>query len=483
VPEKEQPSFGNRSKSGPANSGAQNTAGLARHSRGGDAAGAERRNGRLYLTGLAVSVIGNNALSLAAGIWVKSLTGSSSEAALVSVCVYAPSLAGPLAGAVADRVRRRRFLIWLNLVSAALVLPLLAVSGAGSVWLIFAVMTWYGIHLMLSGPAEAALFAVMLSTERRRELNGWSLGFQEAGRLVSPLFGAGLFALVGGGPVSVFDAVTFVIAAVTLSRIRLREVRPEPQPARWRADLLAGFDHIRRTAELRRLLPAATVVMSFSAVLVAAQYSLVQGVGEPPSFLGVFSAGLGAGSIVASMVSGRLLRSVGERWLAILGMANFALGSVLRATTSLPLAVAGSVVLGFALPWLFLALLSLTQRCTPAELQGRVSAAVTLVFFGPQAPLQALGALAIRYATYQQLYLAGAAVAVATAIGYAWASRTRRPVVPAALSPPAGRLRWRSVYRDRVYRGRQQERRLPSDARGHADRRPHPGRDPRPGHQ
>jgi hypothetical protein len=391
---------------------------------GGDhAVAAERRNGRLYLTGLAVSVVGDNAMSLAAGIWVKSLTGSSSEAAFVSVCVYAPSLAGPLAGAVADRVRRRRFLVWLNLVSAALVLPVLAVSGPGSVWIIFAVMTWYGIHLTLSAPAEDALFAVMLSRDLRQELNGWSLGFQEAGRLVSPLFGAGLFALVGGGMVSVFDAVTFVIAAAMLSRIRLREARPVSRPRHWRADLLAGFGHIRRTPELRRLLAAASVVMSFSALLVAAQYSLVQGVGEPPSFLGVFSAGLGAGSIAASLVSGRLLRSVGERWLAVLGMANFALGSAMRATGWLPLAIAGSVVLGFALPWLFLALLNLAQRCTPPELQGRVSAAVLLAFFGPQAPLQALGAGAIRYASYQQLYLAGAAVAVATAIVFTWTGR------------------------------------------------------------
>ena len=389
----------------------------------GSGIGAERRNGRLYLAGLAVSVIGNNALSLAAGIWVKSLTGSSSEAALVSVCVYAPSLAGPLAGIVADRVRRRRFLVWLNLVSAALVLPLLVVSGPGSAWIIFAVMTWYGIHLTLSDPAENALFAVMLSRELRQELNGWSLGFQETGRLVSPLFGAGLFALVGGGIVSVFDAITFVVAAFTLSRLRLREARPVPQPRRWRADLLAGFGHIRRTPELRRLLLAASVVMSFSAVLVAAQYSLVQGVGEPPSFLGIFSAGLGAGSIIASMVSGRLLRSTGERWLAVLGMANFALGNAMRATGWLPLAIAGSIVLGFALPWLFLSLLNLAQRSTPPELQGRVSAAVTLAFFGPQAPLQALGALAIRYATYQQVYLAGAAVAVATAIAFAWTGR------------------------------------------------------------
>jgi len=392
--------------------------------RGGSSSVAEeRRNGRLYLTGLAVSVIGNNAMSLAAGIWVKSLTGSSTEAALVSVCVYAPSLAGPVAGILADRVRRRRFLVWLNLVSAALLLPLLAVSGPGSAWIIFAVMTWYGIHLTLSGPAENALFAVMLSRELRQELNGWSLGFQEAGRLMSPLFGAGLFALVGGGTVSVFDAITFLIAAVMLSRIYLREARPAPQPRHWRADLLAGLGHIRRTPELRRLLPAASVVMSFSAVLVAAQYSLVQGVGEPPGFLGVFSAGLGAGSIVASMVSGSLLRSVGEKWMAVLGMANFALGNAMRAPGWLPLAIAGSVVLGFALPWLFLALLNLAQRCTPPELQGRVSAAVTFAFFAPQAPLQALGALVIRFATYRQLYLAGAAVAVATAIVFVWTSR------------------------------------------------------------
>jgi MFS family permease len=414
--------FSNRSKS---KSQYRNAAVTSRG--GDDTAVAERRNGRLYLTGLAVSVIGNNAMSLAAGIWVKSLTGSSSEAAFVSVCVYAPSLAGPLAGVIADRVRRRRFLVWLNLVSAALVLPPLAVSGPGSIWILFAVMTWYGIHLTLSGPAEDALFAVMLSRELRQELNGWSLGLQEAGRLVSPLFGAGLFALVGGGTVSVFDAITFVIAAVTLTRIRLREARPVPEPRHWRADLLAGFGHIRRTAELRRLLLAASVVMSFSAVLVAAQYSLVQGVGEPPSFLGVFSAGLGAGSIVASIVSGRLLRSAGERWLAVLGMANFALGNAMRATGWLPLAIAGSIVHGFALPWLFLALLNLTQRCTPPELQGRVSAVVILAFFGPQAPLQALGALAIRYASYQQLYLAGAAVAVITAIVFTWTGRRRLP--------------------------------------------------------
>ena len=41
--------------------------------------------------------------------------------------------------------------------------------------------------------------------------------------------------------------------------------------------------------------------------------------------------------------------------------------------------------------------------------------------------IRSLGALAIRHATYQQLYLTGAAIAAATAIVYTWASQPRVP--------------------------------------------------------
>jgi MFS family permease len=398
----------------------------------------DRRNARLYLIGLAVSLLGDSAMSLVAGIWVKSLTGSSSEAGLVSACVYLPSLFGPIGGLIADRVHRQRLLIGLDIASALILLPLLAVRSAAEIWIIFVVMTWYGIVLMVSDPAENALFAEMLPLEIRQRVNGWQLGMQETGRLVAPLAGAGLFALAGGGVVAVVDAVTFAVAAVMTSRLRLRPRDPEPRdpepraPSHWRADLLAGFAHIRPTPELRRVLVAGTGVMSMSAVLGAAQYSLVQAVGEPPAFLGVFSACLGGGSIVASLVSSRVLRRTGEEWLAIFGMIDFAAGSVLRATGVLALTLAGTVVMGFALPWVFLAILNLAQRLTPLSLQGRVSAAVALAFFGPQAPLQALGSLAIHYGTYRQLFIAGAVVAVVCAAYLLRAGRLGRP------GPPAG---------------------------------------------
>src|SRR6201996_2968136 len=374
---------------------------------------ADRRNARIYLIGLATSMLGDSAMGLVAGIWVKTLTGSSSVAGLVSACVYLPSLFGPAGGVIADRAHRQRLLIRLNLASALILLALLAVRSVAEVWIIFVVMTWYGIVLMVSGPAENALFAEMLPLEIRQRVNGWQLGLQETGRLVAPLAGAGLFALAGGGVVAVADAATFAVAAFMTARLRLRPRAPEPHAeSRWRADLLAGFAHVRQTPLLRQVLLAGAIVMAVSATAVAAQYSLVDAMGEPPAFLGVISACLGGGSIVASLVSSRVLRRVGEQWLATFGLINFAAGSAPRATGMLVPALVGMVVLGFALPWVFLTVLNLAQRLTPLSLQGRVSAAVVLAMFGPQAPIQALGALAIRFLSFGQLYAGGAVVAL-----------------------------------------------------------------------
>src|SRR5439155_24348410 len=98
------------------------------------------RNARIYLIGLAFSLIGDSAMTLVAGIWVKSLTGSNGAAAWVAVCVYAPSLLGPLAGVAADRVRRRTLLVAVNCAAGVAMLTLLLVRSAGQIWLLYLVM-------------------------------------------------------------------------------------------------------------------------------------------------------------------------------------------------------------------------------------------------------------------------------------------------------------------------------------------------------
>ncbi len=385
----------------------------------------ERRNARIYLTGLGCSLVGNSALSLVAGIWVKSLTGSSSQAGLVSVCIYLPSLVGPLGGMLADRVRQRMLLIGLDVASAVIVLTLALVRSRDQVWLIYAVVLWYGTALTLSGPAESALFTRMFSPAARARVNGRSVALQEIGRLVSPLAGAGLFAASGGGAVAAVDAATFLVGAAATTLVRVHDA-PEPvaHSPRWRSAVTGGLGELWNIRELRTVTLLAVVPMFLSGVLVAAQYSLVSALQRPPSFLGVLSAGLGAGSIAASLGAGRVIALIGEGNLAALAVLNFTLGSALRATGMLAPVLIGSLVLGAALPWSLIALITAGQRLAPPPMQGQVSAAITLVMFAPQPVALGLGAVLINPIGYRMLY---ASVAVLLLVATLPLLRRRAP--------------------------------------------------------
>lgn len=391
---------------------------------------AARRNARLYLVGMTASFLGGSAMILAAGIWVKTLTGSSSLAALVSVCIYAPSMLGPLAGLLADRVRRQPLLVIINGATATAMLLLLAVTSQDQLWLIYVVMTCYGAALALIDPAEQALFVVMLPTDERQRVNGLRMSLQEGGKLVAPLAGAGLFSLFGGGAVAAVTAVTFVVAALSIARLRVLEP-PLPTPTgTWPREVTAGFGYVWRQPALRTVTISAALAMFASGVLVAAQFSLVDALGRPPSFLGVITGALGAGSILAGLTSARLVRRYGEVALLMLGLTDGVVGYLLTATGWLPTVLMGAFVLGFALPWSVIALVNLGQRLTPIELQGRVASATGLLLFAPLPIAQLISAAAITAVEYSALYLIVAGVGSVNLVWVYLATRMHHPQEP-----------------------------------------------------
>ncbi len=88
----------------------------------------EKRNAGLFIGVSVLSGFGGGVLSLVAGVWVMSLTGSSSLAGMAALFVYLPTLFGPVLGLAVDRLPRRPLLIWTNLATAACVLTLLLVG-------------------------------------------------------------------------------------------------------------------------------------------------------------------------------------------------------------------------------------------------------------------------------------------------------------------------------------------------------------------
>lgn len=384
------------------------------------------RNASWYLAGFAASMLGNSAMSLVAGIWVKELTGDNGLAAAVSVCVFAPSLLAPFAGLVVDRVRRRRLLVAVNLVMVPVLLLLLSVSGRRGVWLIFAVMLLYGLSLAVIDPAETGLFTDLFDAAVRGRLNGMKMTVQEGGKLLAPPLGAALFAVAGGGVVAAFDAATFAVAAVALLMLRTTDPRPartEDSPMR---QLSAGVRHLFATAPLRRPVVGAAACMFASGLVVGAQYGMVDALHRPASFLGILVGLLGGGSIVGGLTAPWVIRRHGEHALVVAGMTATILATGLQTIPVLAPVIIGSALRGLGLPWIVVAVLTLTQNHTDANLQGRVSAAIGVLLFAPVALSNGLGAALITVADYR-VPLALIIVVNAAMIAYQY-----RPVHPPA---------------------------------------------------
>jgi MFS family permease len=69
------------------------------------------RDARLLVGGQTLSAFGDWAMFIVLAIWMKTLTGSSARAGLVFFVLGLGSLAGPLGGLLADRLRRRPLMI------------------------------------------------------------------------------------------------------------------------------------------------------------------------------------------------------------------------------------------------------------------------------------------------------------------------------------------------------------------------------------
>ncbi|WP_051779823.1 MFS transporter [Streptomyces sp. NRRL S-241] len=405
------------------------------------------RNAGLYLSGVVVSGFGTTSMWLVAGVWVKSLTGSDGLAALTAFALWAPVLAGPALGAVADRLPRRPLLVVLCLVMAALLPVLLLLDSAERVWLLFAVLLVYGICGALHDAAEAALVPQAVGHRLLGDFNGLRLTANEGMKLLAPLVGAALFARSGGASVALLDAATFALAAGIFAMLRVREDPPERERIRdgtgGFARLLEGGRQLRASPALRALVSAGAAVMFLAGLNGAVVYAVADGVlGHAPTYVGVLYAVQGAGSVLAGLAAGPLLRRMPERVFAAAGTALFALGLAGRALPYDAAALVCSAVIGAGLPCVLIAALTAVQREVPNAVLGRAAATANTLIFVPNALALALGAALVAFVDVRVLLpvLAVAGLAVALLLVAGTGARTGA-AARAGAGTPAGRRR------------------------------------------
>ncbi|HEY6538965.1 MAG TPA: MFS transporter [Candidatus Dormibacteraeota bacterium] len=392
------------------------------------------RNARLYLTGSVVSTFGDRVLFLAAGIWVRVLTGSNAEAGLTFFFMVVPQVvASPLAGVIADRFRRRSVMVVFNFAGAAVVLLLLLVRGPGDVWLIWLVMAIYGAIGTVTSAAGTALLVTVVPGEELGQANGFLQTVAEGMRLVTPLVGAGLFAAFGAAPVVDLDAATFIAAAGLVWAMRVHEALPARTEEHWLVETTAGFQHVWRTIELRQILLGLLMVLTVVGFLETAAFAVVtNGLHRPASFVGVIISIQGIGAVAGGLTAATVMRRLGETRLTALGIVGIAVGSIFLVAPALMSGVLpgllvglGAVILGFGLPWTLVGAITLVQRRTPLRLQGRVDAAFGVLFGAIQSISIALGAILVGVLGYVAPILS---VVVVCGLGAAYLYT--RPVPP-----------------------------------------------------
>jgi len=219
---------------------------------------------RRLFTGQALSSFGDSALYLTLGIWAKTLTGSNAAAGGVFLALAAPTLLAPLAGHLADRMRRKTLLIAVNAITALIVASLIFVRSRDQLWLIYLVAFCYGTSFDLLSAAGSGLRKDMLRDEDLASANALLQLASQGLRVLSPLVGSGLFVVFGGPSVAIFDAVTFLAAITATASLRVAEYEPDQahEPF-WRATA-AGFRHIRSVPLLAQL--TLVSAMAFSVI-------------------------------------------------------------------------------------------------------------------------------------------------------------------------------------------------------------------------
>lgn len=395
---------------------------------------------RRLLAAWAATHLADSLLLLILAVWVKDLTGSNTAAALVLAVFGLPALGAPFAGHLADRGSRRRLVVTTDLAAALGVLTLLAVRSADDVWLVYLVTFGYGWVGYLTSAAQSGLLRDLLPDTALAPANGLLSTVDQALRLVGPLVGAGLYVLAGPHPLVVAAAACFVLSAAILTRLSLAESLPAPreQRAPYLTELTAGFRHLRRTPLVSRLTIVLAVAFGATGLTNATSFAVIdEGLGLGPEVLPVLASIQGVGAVLGGLTAAAVLARLGEARTVAAGLGLLAAGLATTVTRSLPLVVVGVALLGLGVVWALVACVTLRQRTTPPELQGRAAAATTMVVNVPQTVLTLLAASLLVVLDYRVLVVGAALVVLAGAGSAVLPSVGRRGPTAAPAHTPA----------------------------------------------
>ncbi|MFJ8665378.1 MFS transporter [Streptomyces sp. NPDC093600] len=304
---------------------------------------------RRYWTGQTVSPVGDQisliAIPLAA---VLVLGADAAEMGWLKTAELLPALLLNLPlGAWADRqARRRRAMIAADLGRAALLvtLPVAYVLDALTLGQLYAVAFGVGALTVLFEACNATLFVAMVPTERYVQANSLVNGSRSMSWLAGPGVGGVLVQLLTAPFALLADALTYLLSAGFLARIR--PVEPPPSPV-GKGHFTEGLRWVVRNSSMRALFSAAGTIQFFNYMFHT--LFVLYATAELGLSAGVLGAVLGAGAVgglIGAMCAGRVVRRFGIGPSIVAGSLGFTLPLLLIPLAEGPTALVVALLFG-----------------------------------------------------------------------------------------------------------------------------------------
>ena len=372
--------------------------------------------------GQAISSMGNSVFSLALAWQVLLMTHSGTAMGIVLLAVSIPQLIFVLIGGVAaDRLPRRMIILWSDGGRGLVVLliTILGVTGHLQFWHLVVEALIFGVVSGFFSPAIMSITPDLVEKEDLASANALKALSDNITRLLGPLLGAVLIALITPMGAFAANALSFFISVVFLVCVRIpeRHLMPSPEAsgelgpaektsARRRgirfviADIGEGLGYVRGS----RWLWVSILFFSIGNIGILAPLGvalplLVSTVyGQGAWLLGLMSAGGAIGSMLALLLIGQAAKMKRRGLLAYLSMVPTCLGFIIfglpfphvGAPVIAPLA---DVMVGFGIAYYNTIWFTIMQEMIPREKLGRVMSLDTLGSFAMAPAAQGLGGI------------------------------------------------------------------------------------------
>jgi MFS family permease len=295
---------------------------------------------------------------------------------------------GAWTGSVADRIDKRRLLLGTQAAQGllALVLGVLALTGAVQLWMVWVLALGLGVARSFDTPTRQAFVSELVSGEALARAIGINSTVVSAARMVGPAAGGVIIALLGVGVCFVVNAASFLgplcaLAAMDTARLN----RPEKPAVRPEHAVRAGLGYVRERRDL--LVPllmmaiVGTLAFEFQVTIPLMAHSAFH---LGATGFGLLYAAMGVGAVVAGLtLAGRIAGRV--RTLTI---AAAAFAVTLAAAAAAPGPATAAVCLAFAgaasVVYSSTTNATLQIRADPA-MRGRVVALYVMAFMGSTA--------------------------------------------------------------------------------------------------